>query len=138
MKTFRQLSILDKVYYCKRNDVEYNHGGVSQIIPKGITFNFSGANARSMEIEGDLLDCGRLVSKHGVYSSCDVLVFTLESEAIRYCKTNLIKELRNKISKVKGYIQEVVKFRLDNIDHLNKDWIESEILKLEKMEREIL
>jgi hypothetical protein len=138
MKTFRTFNIKDTAFYCKRGSINYKSGSVKEIKHNELIFSFDGAGSNYATVVGDSLDKTIAIHEHRNYKEYDVIIFSLESEAIRYCKTNLLKELRDKIDKAKKFIQDVIDFRLENIEHLNNQWIECEIFKLQKQEKEVL
>ena len=58
--------------------------------------------------------------------------FINKSEAFRYSKSQLIKELNNKISEAKKAIESVKEFRKLHYDKLNLTHTDSHIISLEK------
>ena len=46
MKTFRQFTANDKIFYCKKYDIEYKIGGVNEITQSHLICDFSDADGR--------------------------------------------------------------------------------------------
>ncbi len=46
MKTFRQFTVNDKIFYCKRNEIEYKIGGVKEITQNRLICDFYNSEGR--------------------------------------------------------------------------------------------
>ncbi|HEY1044973.1 MAG TPA: hypothetical protein VGF79_00945 [Bacteroidia bacterium] len=78
------------------------------------------------------INSGEVVIEYSRYSDNKrVFYFVKESEAIRYCKAQMMKELFTKIKNAKSSIQSVKDFRNEHFELLNHDWTELQIQKLE-------
>lgn len=129
MKTFEELSIKDKIYYCTPDNYEYNSRYVSSINSERISTGIGNGGSGYYQIEKPAFSLKR-VRLHGYYHNV-ILIFANESECIRYCKAQLIKEVYRRISKVKEAIDSIKQLRKDNYDRLNYEWLEDQIIKLE-------
>lgn len=73
------------------------------------------------------------VQEHSRYSNGQrKFYFTIKSDAMRFCKSHLMKNLFDRINAAKEAIEEVKKFRSENFELLTHEWTERNIVKLER------
>lgn len=130
MKTFKELSIIDPIFIVYGLGDEYKSISITTIKPDSV-------RAYDYSIEGEDLDKTRIEKRGSFYNNSVVHLFTYEPDAIRYCKANLLRSLREKISAARVAFNSVKEFRKKHYDQLNKDYLDIEINKLENQLRNL-
>ena len=126
MKTFKQLTVGDPIYFVKKGYSSFKIEYVSEVKSYEIYINYSYVKRE---------DKTRLVNDDKYGST--YLLFTVKSEAIRYCKSRMMKDLFSLIDSAKKAINNVKEFRQNNYELLNHNWTEEQINILEKQERNL-
>lgn len=65
-------------------------------------------------------------------------IFTNKSDAIQYAKSNVMRELQMLINKANESLDKVEEFRIKHWEELNHDFLDPQIRKLQRRERESL
>src|SRR6478609_2787782 len=108
MKTFKQLTVVDSIYFVKKGYSSFKIEYVSEVKSYEIYINYSYVKRE---------DKTRLVNDDKYGST--YLLFTVKSEAIRYCKSRMMKDLFSLIDSAKKAINNVKEFRQNNYELLN-------------------
>lgn len=125
MKKFKDFKIGDNIYFAKVGSIEYSSESIDNIQRGYFLFEYGRLAVP------DKLRSKRIIKHKENNYSPPALYFANESDAIRYCKAQMIKELHRLIDTANEAIQKVKNFRKRNYHLLNKDWTEREILRLE-------
>lgn len=121
-KLLNNLTPDDFLFYVRTNEIAINKSRIKFVDSSEITINY-GNSHYGEKIKRD--------QKH-VFEFEKIKFFVNETDAIRYAKSNLMKELFSKIEIAKKAIDDVKSFRYKNHELLNHDWTEMQINKLEK------
>lgn len=122
MKTFKQLTVGDAIFICDEGSMKYEKKEIYRVESKEVTFDYNDKVER-LEVKA--------VKWESYYNKRRYL-FTMESDAIRYCRAQLFKVLQSRIKTVKNAMSEVYKLREENFDRLNHDWTDRQINILER------
>lgn len=128
MKTFAQLTVGDKFYRASSGYMKYDVITVEKVDGTEISFNCGTKIPRWKSLKEDNIEYSRYSS-----SSSTIKYFIKETDAIRYCKSQLMKSLFEKIRVAQTYIDEVKKFRFENYELLNHKWTEETIIEMERL-----
>ncbi len=154
MKTIETLSINDPVFYAVTDSIEYFKGTISVITPEYVLFHYS---RQYKDSRGELRDNGETLlaivnlrgyapravhqsrrGDYGGYSPYDSqkrgYIFYNESEARRYCKAHLMKEMYKRINEAKKAMDRLTDFRKDYYPLLSNAYTERVITDLEMVE----
>lgn len=125
MKNFSQLTVGDEIYRVRKEKMQVDCIKINKVDEKYIYFDYD------KKIERFKTMC-EFVNEYNRFSERDLFYyFTIKTEAIRYAKTFLMKELFAKIKSAKDAINEIKEFRCNNYELLNHDWTEKQIRMLE-------
>lgn len=129
MKTFDQLTVGDKFYRVYKGQMKYDVKEVEKVEVKEITYGYS-SDDKIPRFKTDSQEYGSY-SRYSSHKSM-YLYFTKETDAIRYCKAQMMKNLFILIDGAQRSIDAVKQFKVDNLELLNHTWTEEQIRKLEK------
>lgn len=124
-KTIKQLTVGDILFECRPDDTHFKLCSVWQVERKDVFLD--GANVSYIPRTG--------IANSGVVNGKSYgrwVYFTSEADALRYVKAQALSTLRKYIEEAKIAIKKVKDFRELNHDGLNKDWIETTVVELEK------
>lgn len=127
MKTFNQLSIDDKIFVANVDSYRYEEKNIVKITSEYFTYYYDSNEYRL---------AFKYIRDKKIYKESREIFFANKTDAIRYCKAQMMKELFNLVESAHKEIEKIKKFRLDNIQLLNHDWTDSQINKLEKEVRQ--
>ena len=125
MKRFKDFKIGDNIYFAPVGSIYYSSKSVDTIKRDIFSFKYG-----ILTVPDKLRQKSIIKHKENNYSP-QTLYFANESDAIRYCKAQMIKELHRLIDTANEAIKKVKNFRNRNYHLLNKNWTEMEILRLE-------
>lgn len=124
MKTFKELTVGDKFFKAIEASMKYETFEVGRVDSDSIEYNYSDKIKR--------IDKPSFKMEANYYNNYRQYLFTQESDAIRYCKAQMMKTLFNTIEAAKKSIQSVYNLRNENYELLNHEWTEKQINLLEQ------
>lgn len=124
MKTFKQLTVGDKIFVCDEGSMKYDTKEVTKIERDKFFYTYSGEEKRIDKYSVRL-------SENWNHNKARYL-FTVETMAIRYCKAQMMKTLFSKIESVRDALKSVRDFRQEHFELLNHNWTEQQINILER------
>ena len=126
MKTFKDLKLGDRYYYCFPDSHTYKSEKVTSISTKELKHD-SYYTINNMDVSIIKIHES---SRYTTYPKT-IIFFVNECDVIRYCKAQGIKHLRKLIMDAEDAINKVKEFRFKNFEDLNVNWLETKINKLE-------
>ena len=126
MKTFNDLLPGDSIYVCGVNQHEYSEKKVSKVYSDYVYYG-----TYSDKVNRGDVSIRKEKNSHGSRE----IFFANEVQAMRYCKAQKVKLIRSLIKSAWDKVEQIKKFREDNYEQLNIDWVESNLIKLEKQIR---
>jgi hypothetical protein len=133
MKRFIDLKVTDLIYYVKEHKTKIESFEIDKISKNEGIFTgvHNGGGHRDYHYIGFKELQKTRIEKYGSYNSKTVF-FANESDAKRYAKAVCVRRLRELVEAAEIKIEDVKNFRKEFFNELNRDWVESEIVKLEK------
>ncbi len=123
MKTFNQLTVGDVIYKAYLERMDYKEYPICKIEDNTITYDYRETIPRWKEATKEVIARYRSESSY--------VVFANKTDAMRYCKAQMMKELFRKIEAAKKDIEEIKEFRKEHYELLNHEWTENKIHELE-------
>ena len=125
-KTFKELTVGDHVFSANGGSSEYKKEHVSSVSGSELKIGYNDLKRSDLSI----------IKKTGSYHS-ETIYSTNESQIVRYCKSQLMKDMNSKILDVHNKLKKVQEFKLKNWDLLNNQYTETAIMELEKQVRRL-
>lgn len=125
-KTFKQLTVGDVFYRVIDESMTYEKHEAKEVYHNSIVYGYSYKCTRPNETRFKEEVSSGYSTKYTYY------YFTSEADAIRFCKTRLMKTLFNKIESAKREVEKIKAFKLEHLELLNHEWTEEQIDKLER------
>jgi hypothetical protein len=133
MKRFIDLKIGDEFYYVEKGKTDIHNIKVVKISKDELN--------TGVKIGYDLCVIRENINQKSAFFnqySTTYTFFANKSEALKYSKSQALRELRKLKNDALSAIEKVKDFRLKYYEELNSVWIDKSILELERIEKESL
>lgn len=133
MKKFKDCKIDDEIFSVREDGIEVDRLKVVSISQENLIV----INSKNYKRKVSVLN-RRWAKQEWPYGREKEYIFVKESDAIQYSKSVMMNRLQSLINKANESLDKVEEFRIKHWEELNHDFLDPQIRKLQRRERESL